>query len=214
MINLSYLGELWHNVPKQQVLYFSYSIDNTTNSTFSPGLSDGTTIDSLNGNPVYSVTNLNVIFPTNSDTISVWPLTSDQVSSLAVTNLVITNWPPHTTLWLVWQANTLGSAQDVAIDNLSFSASVPVVNPILPVTITPGSIHLVGSGASAAEQFSFTNVSGLSFSIRATNNLAAPKATWPVIGTAVENPAGSGSYQFTDPNAATNATRFYLLSLP
>jgi hypothetical protein len=54
----------------------------------------------------------------------------------------------------------------------------------------------------------------LSFSILSTNNITAPEAIWPVIGTAVENPAGSGNYQFTDPNPATNATRFYILRQP
>ena len=61
--------------------------------------------------------------------------------------------------------------------------------------------------------FSFTNATGLSFSIRATNNVAAPQP-WPVIGTAVENPAGSGQYQATDPNPATNSSLFYILSQP
>lgn len=88
------------------------------------------------------------------------------------------------------------------------------VTPNLPMTITPGSVHLVGTGAAAAEQFSFTNVTGLSFSIRATNNFSAPKPTWPVIGTATENPPGSGNYQFTDSSPATNSVRFYILSQP
>ena len=142
-INLSYIGELWHNVPKQQVLSFGYSIDNTTNSTFSPGLSDGTTIDTLNGNPLYSVTNLNVIFPTNTDSISVWPLTSDQVSNIGVTNMVITNWPPNTTLWLVWQANNLGGAQNVAIDNVTFST------PTAPTIVSQPVSQTVAAGSAA-----------------------------------------------------------------
>lgn len=62
--------------------------------------------------------------------------------------------------------------------------------------------------------FSFTNYSGLSFSVLGTNDLTAPVNTWPVIGTAEENPAGSGHYQFTDPSAATNSARFYLLRQP
>ncbi len=94
------------------------------------------------------------------------------------------------------------------------STNAVVVTPNLPITITPGSVHLVGSGASAAEAFSFTNVTGLSFSIRATNNISAAKATWPVIGTATENPSGSGNYQFTDPSPATNSSRYYILSQP
>ena len=79
-------------------------------------------------------------------------------------------------------------------------------------TITAGSIHLTGSGAAAATQFTFTNAPGLSFSVLATNNITAPKTNWPVIGTAIETSAGQ--YQFTDPNPATNTTRFYILRQP
>ena len=85
---------------------------------------------------------------------------------------------------------------------------------IIPLTITPDSVHITGSGSSAVASFSFTNASGLNFSICATNDLTAPIATWPVIGTAVETPASSGQYQFSDPSPATNATRFYILRQP
>jgi hypothetical protein len=60
--------------------------------------------------------------------------------------------------------------------------------------------------------FSFTNFTGLSFSVLATNNVAAPIAAWPVIGTVIESPAGSGNYQFTN-SAATNKM-FYILRQP
>jgi len=62
--------------------------------------------------------------------------------------------------------------------------------------------------------FTFTNGTGLSFSVLATNNITAPVATWPVIGVPAENPAGSGQYQFTDPNSATNSARYFLLRQP
>ena len=62
--------------------------------------------------------------------------------------------------------------------------------------------------------FAFTNATGLSFSVLATNNIIAPVNTWPVVGTAVENPAGSGDYHFSDLNPATNSTRFYILRQP
>ena len=39
-------------------------------------------------------------------------------------------------------------------------------------------------------------------------------ATPGLTHTAVESPANSGSYQFTDPNPATNTARFYLLRQP
>jgi hypothetical protein len=88
-----------------------------------------------------------------------------------------------------------------------FELLPPVITPVM---ITPGSAHL----SSGAMTFAFTNASGLSFTIVATNNLTAPVSTWPAIGTAVESPSGSGSYQFTDPGAATSPQRFYRLRQP
>jgi len=74
---------------------------------------------------------------------------------------------------------------------------------------------LGGAGLTGGKlKFTFTNATGLSFSVLATNNVAAPKATWPVIGAAVESPAGSGSYQFTNSSPATNSQLFYLLRQP
>ncbi len=96
--------------------------------------------------------------------------------------------------------------------NLSATNTVTVVATLItPITITPGSVEVTGSGAFASASFSFTNATGLSFSIRATNNVAAPQP-WPVVGTAVEGQAGH--YQFTDPNPATNSSFFYIISQP
>jgi hypothetical protein len=88
---------------------------------------------------------------------------------------------------------------------------------ITPITITAGSATLVtGSGgpSTTALQFSFTNTPGLTFSVLGTNNVAAPIATWPVIGTVTNYPPGSGQYQFTDPNPATNGQQYYILRYP
>ncbi len=60
--------------------------------------------------------------------------------------------------------------------------------------------------------FSFTNFTGLSFSVLATNNVAAPITNWPAVGQAIESPSGSGNYQFTN-SAATN-NMFYILRQP
>lgn len=60
--------------------------------------------------------------------------------------------------------------------------------------------------------FTFTNITGLSYSVLSTNNLTALKSTWPVIGTAVEGPAGT--YKYTNSVPATNGPQFYLLRQP
>ena len=91
-------------------------------------------------------------------------------------------------------------------------ANAPAVTT--PLVITPGSTHITGFSASATAQFSFVNTPGLIFTILATNDVSAPVATWPVVQTITDNPLNSGNYYFTDPNPATNSTRFYILRQP
>ncbi len=204
-ITLQFIGGLWRNQPNANTIEFGYYVDANTNDTFIPA----NALANL-------VPNLFVSFaPSGSLTTVDGSQPANQIS-LAVTNFNIGSWPANTALWLVWQqTNSAGSAQGLAIDNLNFSAASVLPSAVItPLNITAGSMHITGSGASAAAQFTFTNAPGLSFSILATNNIAATIANWPVIGTAVENPAGSGNYQFTDPNPATNSTRFYILRQP
>jgi hypothetical protein len=59
--------------------------------------------------------------------------------------------------------------------------------------------------------FSFTNATGLSFSILATNNITAPRTNWPVVGTAVEGPAYTYKYTNSTP---TNAQQYYIIRQP
>jgi hypothetical protein len=93
--------------------------------------------------------------------------------------LTISNWPPGSALWLVWQAQTLGSAQNLAIDNLSFAAGIvaaPAVITQPASSITPVSATLNASvnpntlATTCYFQYG-TNTSYGSFT--ATNNLAA-----------------------------------------
>ena len=74
-----------------------------------------------------------------------------------------------------------------------------------------GGVSLNGGGSL---QFTFTSATGLTFSVLGTNDIAAAISTWPLIGPAIESPAGSGHYQFTAPNLATNSTLFYILRQP
>ena len=81
------------------------------------------------------------------------------------------------------------------------------------VAFAPVAHTLAGSLSGGRFTLRFTTVTGLSFSVLSTNNLAAPRANWPVVGTAVESPAGSGIYQYTNP-APTGAQQFYLIRQP
>ena len=59
-------------------------------------------------------------------------------------------------------------------------------------------------------QLTFTNVSGLNFSILASTNIATAVTNWTVLGMPTETPA-AGQYQFTD--SITNKARFYRVRL-
>jgi len=63
-------------------------------------------------------------------------------------------------------------------------------------------------------QFSFTNLSGASFTVVATTNVALPTTNWLFIGPATEVPPGSGTFQFIDPEATNYSQRFYSVRLP
>ena len=89
-----------------------------------------------------------------------------------------------------------------ATSSPGFNIPAPIQSKLAGVTLSGGKLI-----------FSFTNVTGLSFSVLATNNLTAPKTNWPVVGTAVESPAGSGNYQYTN-SATTNGQQYFLIRQP
>jgi hypothetical protein len=71
--------------------------------------------------------------------------------------------------------------------------------------------HLSGTRLTNGNfQLTFTNVSGLNFSILASTNIATAVTNWTVLGTPTETPT-AGQYQFTD--SVTNKTRFYRVRL-
>ena len=94
----------------------------------------------------------------------------------------------------------------VTANGYSADSVVQTINPTLQVG---GSSY----NPNGVFKLSFTNATGFSCSVLSTNNLTAPVATWPVVGQAVEVPAGSGHYQYTN-SAATNHHQFYLLRQP
>ena len=63
-------------------------------------------------------------------------------------------------------------------------------------------------------QFSFANLAGASFTVFASTNLALPFNAWENLGPAVETPAASGQFQFTDPEATNKVLRFYRIRSP
>jgi hypothetical protein len=98
----------------------------------------------------------------------------------------------------------------IVVTATGYSADAVVQNITGVTAPTLGGFSVSGG----AFRFTFTSTPNLSFSVLATNNLAAPRATWPLVGAATESPAGSGHYQFNDPNPATNSQTYYRLSQP
>jgi hypothetical protein len=90
-----------------------------------------------------------------------------------------------------------------ALSTTSSTFNIPA-----PFKSTLGGVRIVAGKLT----FSFTNFPGLSYSVIATNNIAAPVSTWPVVGSAVEGP--SGTYNYTNTTPATNGSLFYLLRQP
>jgi hypothetical protein len=203
LINLSFIGELWRNNPLQQPLTVGYLIDPSgTSSTFP-------TNDVINGtlNPINDLT---VTFPTSLATEVLDGAQPENQTNLTVSGFSIADWAPDSTLWIVWQAQTTaGGAQDVAIDNVSFSSTptpVAVTQPVL------NSTTYIQSGASAGLRFGFANTPGADwqFTVWGTTNLAP--ASWQNLGHPIENPAGQ--YQFTDSQATNKPQQFYKVTSP
>jgi hypothetical protein len=114
-----------------------------------------------------------------------------------VLNQTITNWPSGAALWLVWQmTDSSGKAQGLAIDNLSFSASVPIPVPL----------NFQTSGANLI--LSWAGVSGQTYQLEYKDNLSAP--TWAPIGSPI---TGNGGPLSATNNVGISGQRFFRLRL-
>jgi hypothetical protein len=99
-------------------------------------------------------------------------------------------------------------AKTIAITAAGYSTATvtQTISGITPLTL--GGATLNGGNL----EFAFTSTPGLTFTVLSSTNLALPTSHWQVLGTATEGP--SGSYQFTDPNPATNSAVFYTVVQP
>jgi hypothetical protein len=107
-------------------------------------------------------------------------------------------------------AGNNAAASGFATDQRGFTR---VVNGIVDIGAVEGVFNpamslnspvLLGDGS---YQFSFNNLSGLSFTVLASTNVAAPLNTWVNLGPAVEAPPGT--FLFTDTQATNYPLRFY-----
>ena len=120
-------------------------------------------------------------------------------TNLSVLDQTITNWPPGAALWLVWQmpdSDLSGKAQGLAIDNLSFSASVPI--PV-PVNLQIGGTNLI---------FNWTGIPGQIYQVEYKTNLTDP--VWIPVGSPI---TGNGGTLTTTNNFGASSQSFFHLRL-
>jgi hypothetical protein len=92
---------------------------------------------------------------------------------------------------------TFSSSPLTGVTSSAFNIPAPIASSLGGVKLSGGQFI-----------FNFTNTPGLTISVFGTNNLTVLRSNWPVVGTAVENPTGSGNYQFTN-GPATNGQQYY-----
>jgi hypothetical protein len=186
-MNLQFTGEVWRQSDKPKTLQFSYFVNLTGTNTFTT-------------NVTAFVPALNVNFPTvpgDVNGVAVDGTSPLNQTNLSVWNQTITNWPPGAALWLVWQmTDSTGKAQGLAIDNLSFSASVPV--PV-PVNLQVGGTNLI---------FNWTGIVGQTYQLEYKDDLTSP--TWTPLGSPV---TGNGGTLTTTNNFGASSQRFFRLRL-
>jgi hypothetical protein len=188
-MNLQFTGEIWRQSDLAKTLQFYYFVDPTGNAAFPT-------------NPTASLPALNVSFPTvSADTggVAVDGTAPLNQASLGVLDQAITNWPPGAALWLVWQMTaSTGKAQGLAIDNLSFSASVLAPVPV-PLTVQANGTNLLLNWPGAA---------GQTYQLEYKNNLSDP--AWTPVGNPV---TGTGGALTLTNSSGDSAQRFFHLRL-
>ncbi|MEI6196163.1 MAG: immunoglobulin domain-containing protein, partial [Verrucomicrobiota bacterium] len=152
VLNASFIGELWRNNPLQQALNVGYIIDPSGSSAFPSNAIFNGLLTPISG--------LTVAFPTTVDTAILNGTQVINQTNLSVSSFPISDWTPGSTLWLVWQSSTsVGGAQNVAIDNLSLSATPTPVVVSTPINLN-SSPSYVPSGVNAGLHLGFSNTPG------------------------------------------------------
>jgi uncharacterized delta-60 repeat protein len=101
-----------------------------------------------------------------------------------------------------------GASDGNATSTTNFDYAVVKYVTVSPILLDPLSFTNSSFG------FSFTNTPGAGFTVFASTNAALPLSAWSNLGPAVESPAGSGQFHFTDFQVVNYLWRFYLVSGP
>jgi len=97
--------------------------------------------------------------------------------------------------------------QNGLIDLGAVELQSPVANPPVLENIT-----VPAGGVANGLQFTFTSASIADFTVLTATNVSLALTNWTVLGEVRQ--VAPGQYQFTDPQAATNAVRFYRVRSP
>ena len=186
-MNLQVTGEVWRQSNLPKTLQFYYFVDATGTNSFST-------------NTTAFIPALDVNLPTLGSAVNgiavdgTLPLNQTNLSAL---NQTITNWPSGAALWLVWQmTDSTGKAQGLGIDNLSFSASVPVSVPL----------SVQSSGANLL--LNWPGLAGQTYQLEYKTNLT--DSTWTPLGSPL---TGTGSTLYSTNPIGTFSERFFRLRL-
>ncbi|HVV73635.1 MAG TPA: lamin tail domain-containing protein, partial [Verrucomicrobiae bacterium] len=190
-LNVQFTGELWRQSNLPKTLQVFYYIDPSATAPFSTSLTG-------------MLPSLNVSLPTSvaaTGGIAVDGTAAANQVNLGAANQPISDWPPGTALWLVWQmADDTGKAQGLAIDNLLFSASDQ------PQSESGPSLSVQVSGTTFV--FSWPTVSGRTYQIEYKDDLNAN--TWTPLGSTI---AGTGNVITSTNDLAFAIQRFFRLKL-
>lgn len=190
-MTVQFTGEVWRQSNLPKTLQFYYFIDLSDTDTFPTSATA-------------FISPLNVSFPTVASDVG-GEATNGTLSinqeSRSVVNQVITNWPPNTALWLIWQmTDPTGKAQGLGIDNFSFSASV------LPANTSPPPLAFQpSSGTNFA--ISCSTLSGLTYQLEYNDNLGT--TNWLPLGGPVPGTGGPVTFAMN----ATNTQRFFRVQI-
>jgi hypothetical protein len=148
------------------------------------------------------------------------------VNPNGVASTVYFEYGPTTDYGLFSSSNTLtgAGAQNVAIPaafspgttwhyriiaSNSFGTAVGIdASFTTPGQLVPSVTTISAKKMNGTLQLNFTNITGVGFTILATTNVELNVTNWATLGTAIENPPGSGKYEFTD-SELNRPRRFY-----
>jgi hypothetical protein len=189
-INLQFTGEVWRQSNLAKTLEFYYWVDPTATHSFST-------------NATAFLPALNVSFPTVAADVGGVPVDGTAATNQmaqAVTNQAITNWPSGAALWLVWKmADPTGKAQGLAIDNLSFSATVQAA---------ASTVYMSAQASGANVVLIWPSLIGQTYQVQYKTNLT--DAAWlPLNGPA---PGTGASLSLTN-NLGGAPQRFYRMAI-